>query len=191
MVIAFHKPYGVLSQFNENPDRKDQRTLAEFDLPPEFSPVGRLDMDSEGLFLLTDDKVLESDLLHPDKSHARAYVVQIDGVPTSEELLDLSQGVEIRGYTTKRCKVERIDRPADLLDREPSIDPASEKRSSWLKMTLTEGKNRQVRRMTAKVGYPTLRLVRVSVGSYLLGDLEAGKWVVLNEEEERMLVSRA
>ena len=191
MTIAFNKPYGVLSQFNENPDRKDQRTLAEFDLPPEFHPVGRLDMDSEGLLLLTDDKELENDLLHPYKSHLRSYLVQLDGKPTREALIDLEEGVEIRGYTTKKCKVETLREPRNLTERNPPVDAASEARSTWLKVDLKEGKNRQVRRMTAKVGYPTLRLIRVSIGMYDLDDLAPGKWVVLSDDEVESLYKKS
>lgn len=191
MVIAFNKPYGVLSQFNENPDREGQRTLAEFDLPPDFHPVGRLDMDSEGLLLLTDDKELENDLLHPYKSHLRTYLVQVDGKPNRKALTDLEVGVEIRGYTTKKCKVMTINEPRVVPERVPPVDPASDARSTWLKMDLKEGKNRQVRRMTAKVGFPTLRLFRVSIGCYDLTDVEVGKWVVLSEEEQEDLFKRS
>ena len=184
MIIAFNKPYGVLSQFNENPDQPGQKTLADFDLPPEFTPVGRLDMDSEGLLLITDEKEFEADLLRPHKQHVRTYVVQVDGHPTLTDMRELAGGVEIRGYTTQPCHAQLLGGPPKMLSaREPAVDESSEKRSSWIMLRLREGKNRQVRRMTAKIGYPTLRLVRVSIGEYDLGDLAPGKFVVLSEDD--------
>ena len=184
MIIAFNKPYGVLSQFNENPDQPGQRTLAAFDLPPEFTPVGRLDMDSEGLLLITDEKQFEADLLRPHKQHVRTYLVQVDGKPTLTDMRELAAGVEIRGYTTLPCHAQLLNTPPKKLQtREPSVDEASEKRSSWIMLRLREGKNRQVRRMTAKIGYPTLRLIRISIGEYDLADLGTGKWVVLDHDE--------
>jgi len=184
MIIAFNKPYGVLSQFNENPDQPAQKTLATFDLPPEFTPVGRLDMDSEGLLLITDEKQFEADLLRPHKQHVRTYVVQVDGKPTLTDMRELAAGVEIRGHMTLPCHAQLLNSPPKkLTTREPAVDAASEKRSSWIMLRLKEGKNRQVRRMTAKIGYPTLRLIRTSIGEYDLGDLAPGKWVVLNDEE--------
>lgn len=185
MIIAFHKPYGVLSQFNENPDQPGQKTLADYDLPPEFTPVGRLDMDSEGLLLITDEKQLEADLLRPHKQHVRTYLVQVEGKPTLTDMRELSAGgLEIRGHTTLPCFAQIIGgEPRKISPRDPAVDPASASRSSWIMLKLKEGKNRQVRRMTAKLGYPTLRLIRSSIGEYDLGDLEPGKWVALNEDE--------
>lgn len=189
MIIAFHKPYGVLSQFNENPDMPGQKTLADFDLPPEFIPVGRLDMDSEGLLLITDEKQLEADLLRPHKQHVRTYLVQVEGSPTLTDIRDLAAGgLEIRGHTTLPCFAQLMGGPPrKLTPRDPAVDPASEKRSSWIMIRLKEGKNRQVRRMTAKLGYPTLRLIRSSIGEYDLGDLEPGKWVVLDKDDVEAL----
>jgi len=184
MIIAFNKPYGVLSQFNENPDQPGQKTLASFDLPPEFTPVGRLDMDSEGLLLITDEKQFEADLLRPHKQHVRTYVVQVDGKPTLTDMRELAGGVEIRGHTTLPCHAQLLGGPPKKLsEREPAVDQASENRSSWIMLRLKEGKNRQVRRMTAKIGYPTLRLIRTSIGEYDIEDLAPGKWVVLNEDD--------
>lgn len=185
MIIAFHKPYGVLSQFNENPDQPGQKTLSDYDLPPEFTPVGRLDMDSEGLLLITDEKQLEADLLRPHKQHVRTYLVQVEGKPTLTDMRELSAGgLEIRGHTTLPCFAQIIGgEPRKLSPRDPAVDPTSASRSSWIMLKLKEGKNRQVRRMTAKLGYPTLRLIRSSIGEYDLGDLEPGKWVALNEDE--------
>jgi len=189
MIIAFNKPYGVLSQFNENPDKPGQKTLAEFGLPPEFRPVGRLDMDSEGLLLITDEKQFEADLLRPHKQHVRTYVVQVEGKPTLTDMRDLAAGgLEIRGHTTLPCFAQLMGgEPRKLRPRDPAVDSASERRSSWIMLRLKEGKNRQVRRMTAKIGYPTLRLIRTSIGEFDLGDLERGKWVVLSEDDVEAL----
>ncbi|MFT5634078.1 MAG: 23S rRNA pseudouridine2457 synthase [Rubritalea sp.] len=189
MIIAFHKPYGVLSQFNENPDKPGQKTLAAFDLPPEFTPVGRLDMDSEGLLLITDEKQLEADLLRPHKQHVRTYLVQVEGKPTLTDMRDIAAGgLEIRGHTTKPCFAQLVGGiPRRLGIREPAVDPISEERSSWIMLRLKEGKNRQVRRMTAKIGYPTLRLIRTSIGEFDLGDLAPGKWVVLDDDDVEAL----
>lgn len=189
MIIAFHKPYGVLSQFNENPDQPGQKTLADFDLPPEFTPVGRLDMDSEGLLLITDEKQLEADLLRPHKQHERTYLVQVEGKPSLTDVRELAAGgMEIRGHTTLPCYAQLLGgEPRKLSKREPAVDPVSEKRSSWLMLKLKEGKNRQVRRMTAKQGYPTLRLIRCSIGEFDLGDIEPGKWVVLGDDDVESL----
>jgi 23S rRNA pseudouridine2457 synthase len=189
MIIAFHKPYGVLSQFNENPDMPGQKTLSDYDLPPEFTPVGRLDIDSEGLLLITDEKQLEADLLRPHKQHVRTYLVQVDGQPTLTDMRTLAAGgMEIRGHTTLPCYAQLIGGyPRKLAPREPAVDPASEKRSSWIMIRLKEGKNRQVRRMTAKLGYPTLRLIRSSIGEYDLGDIQPGKWVVLDKDDVEAL----
>jgi 23S rRNA pseudouridine2457 synthase len=189
MIIAFHKPYGVLSQFNQNPDEPGQRTLSGFNLPPDFTPVGRLDMDSEGLLLITDEKQLEADLLRPHKQHVRTYLVQVEGQPTLTDMRTLAAGgIEIRGHITLPCHAQLLGGPPrKLTPREPAVDPASEKRSSWIMIRLKEGKNRQVRRMTAKIGYPTLRLIRTSIGEYDLGDLELGKWVVLDQDDVEAL----
>ncbi len=184
MIIALNKPYGFLSQFNKNPDYPGQRTLLELGLPPELRPVGRLDMDSEGLLLLTNEADLERRLLDPEKSHKRSYLVQVDGCPDYGAIQQLRQGgLEIRGYQTKKCRAELMASAPALAEREPAVDPIAASRSRWLRIELTEGKNRQVRRMTAKVGFPTLRLVRESIGSFTLQDIASGMWRVLSEEE--------
>ncbi|MGJ8672322.1 pseudouridine synthase [Rubritalea sp.] len=188
MVILLNKPYGVLSQFNQNPDFPSQRTLGELNLPPELHPVGRLDMDSEGMLLLTDDIKLEATLLSPDKGHKRSYLVQVDGLPTMASIHELrSGGVEIKGHLTKKCRVESLTNALNLEEREPAVDAAAAKRSSWLRMELSEGRNRQVRRMTAKIGHPTLRLYRESIGGLGLGDLAPGEWRCLSGEEVEKL----
>lgn len=188
MVIALHKPYGVLSQFNLNPDYPNQRTLHALGLPPELHPIGRLDLDSEGLLLLTDDKKLEASLLNPEHGHRRSYLVQVDGRPDHQAIHLLRQGgLEIKGGRTKKCRVELLSQAPELEERAPSVDAAAAKRSSWLRMELTEGKNRQVRRMTAQVGYPTLRLVRESIGDLRVPELAVGEWRVLSAEDVALL----
>ncbi len=130
----------MLSQFNENPDNPGQKTLADTDLPPEMLPVGRLDMDSEGLLLLTDDPGYERFLLTPKGEHSRTYLVQVDGKVEKHDLMVLRSGVEIRGYLTKPCKASLVAVPRKLPERNPEVDPAAAKRSSWLMLELREGK---------------------------------------------------
>ena len=188
VIIAFNKPYGVLSQFNENPYKPGQKTLADFDLPPDFFPVGRLDMDSEGLLLLSDDPGYERELLRPAKAHNRTYLVQVDGKLDKDAIRSITAGgLEIQNYQTQPCRAKLLATPRILPERTPPVDPVSGERSSWMLLTLTEGKNRQVRRMTAKIGFPTLRLSRVSIGEFDIGDLEPGKWAFLSAEEEELL----
>lgn len=188
MIIALNKPYGVLSQFNQNPDYPDQLTLLSLNLPPQMMPVGRLDLDSEGLLLLTDEPGLEEKLLAPENKHRRAYLAQVEGKPDMVAIEQLrAGGLEIRGHTTRRCRVKLLPEAPDLAPREPAVDPAAAGRSRWLHLELTEGKNRQVRRMTAKVGYPTLRLYRVSIGDFQLTDLAPGEWRVISEKERSLL----
>ncbi len=188
MIIAFNKPYEVLSQFNENPDKPGQRTLTEFGLPPEFMPVGRLDQDSEGLLLLSDDPSYERQLMRPANEHSRAYLVQVEGKFDHTAQRSMSAGgLDIQNYQTKPCKVQLLTSPRMLPARDPAVDSIAEKRSSWILVTLKEGKNRQVRRMTAKVGYPTLRLFRISIGEYDVNEIKPGEFVVLSAEEEDLL----
>ena len=186
MLILFNKPYQVLSQFNENPDQKGQRTLAEFNFPTSVHPIGRLDYDSEGLLLLSDDLTQERTLLHPSKNHERTYLVQIDGHITEEQEALLQQGgLEIKvGGKTHQCKPAKVKKlfkaPDWLWDREIPVDPYASARSSWLELTLTEGKNRQVRRMTARLNLPTLRLIRKSILSYSVHTLSTGEHLIIN-----------
>ncbi|QQL45159.1 pseudouridine synthase [Sulfuriroseicoccus oceanibius] len=186
MLIAFHKPYGVLSQFNQNPDRPDQPTLQGFGLPKEVHPVGRLDMDSEGLLLLSDDPTFERELLHPTRSHHRTYTVQVDGTPDTTAIEQLRRGgLLIRGHSTKPCQATLLASDPPLAPRDPAVVITPGRSFSWLKLTLTEGKNRQVRRMTAAIGHPTLRLVRTKIGELSLAPLAPGEWMELNPNEER------
>lgn len=171
--IAFHKPYGVLSQFTAE---SGQRALAEFGLPAEVYAAGRLDMDSEGLLLLSNDGAFINRLLSPHHGHERSYLVQVEGSPDDAALDALRSGVELRGYTSRPAKVERLEAEPTLPPRDPPIRERRHIPTTWLRITLTEGRNRQVRRMTAAVGFPTLRLVRVSIGALDLGDLPQGTW---------------
>ncbi len=181
MIIAFHKPYGVLSQFT--PDQPGQRTLAEFDFPKNVYPVGRLDMDSEGLLLLSDEKVWNDKLLNPEHAHERTYYAQVEGKATRDAVIRLEKGVVIQGYQTLACKARRLDPAPAYPPRNPPIRERKNIPTSWLEIKLIEGKNRQVRRMTAAVGFPTLRLMRVAIGNLELGGLEAGKWREVEPQE--------
>ena len=182
MLLALNKPYGVLSQFTPEPGSR-WGTLAEFKLPREVYALGRLDADSEGLLLLSDEAGLNSRLLDPDAGHRREYWVQVEGEPDEMALKKLAAGVTIGGYRTQRCEVRRLEPAPAMLPRNPPIRMRKSVPDCWLSLELTEGKNRQVRRMTAAVGHPTLRLVRVRIGKFLLGDLAPGKWRELTEAE--------
>lgn len=182
MVIALYKPYGVLCQFT--PDQPGQRTLAECALPPNVYSVGRLDLDSEGLLLLTDEAGFNHRLLDPGRAHPRNYLVQVEGLPSAEALRRLAAGsLVIQGYRVRPAKVAAIEEPKDLPPRDPPVRFRKSVPTHWLQLTLTEGKNRQVRRMTAAVGLPTLRLVRVAIGGFTLGNLQPGEWRTLDARE--------
>ncbi len=185
MLLAFNKPYGVLSQFTS--DGSANRPLADYSFPPGVYPLGRLDADSEGLLLLTDEKQLNDRLLHPRHGHRRTYWVQVERIPTAEALKSLQQGVQIQGDRTRPCRAWILDPQPVVAEREPPVRFRKTVPTCWIAMELTEGKNRQVRKMTAAVGYPTLRLLRVAVGNFLLGDLAPGTWQEL-PQAERMLV---
>ncbi|TQV78314.1 pseudouridine synthase [Denitrobaculum tricleocarpae] len=178
--IAFHKPYGVLSQFT---GEAGQRTLAEFGLPSGVYAAGRLDKDSEGLLVLSDDGPFIKRLLDPDHGHARSYLVQVEGVPQAQDLKRMSQGVLIKGYRTRPCRVALVPDPPSLEPRDPPIRARKSIPTAWVRVILNEGKNRQVRRMTAAVGYPTLRLLRDSMGKLPLGDLAQGCWREIRRQD--------
>ena len=173
MVILFNKPYGVLSQFTPE---AGHRALDEFGFPPGVYAAGRLDHDSEGALLLTDDGKLIKRLLDPKFEHPRTYLAQVDGQITPEAIKQLAKGVTIKGYRTKPCKAELATPPDDLWERVPPIRYRAAIPTSWVKLTLIEGKNRQVRHMTAAVGFPTLRLIRVQIGDLKLDGLQPGEW---------------
>ena len=185
MLIAFHKPYGVLSQFT--PDGSPNRTLAEFGFPKDIYPLGRLDADSEGLLLLSDEPGLNTRLLDPKNSHPRCYLAQVEGIPTSTSLEKLSQGVSIGDHQTLPCRAWLLDPQPQLPPRDPPIRVRKTIPDRWIAIELTEGKNRQVRKMTAAVGHPTLRLLRVRIGALELGDLKLGNWRELSPADRQLL----
>jgi 23S rRNA pseudouridine2457 synthase len=181
MLIAFNKPFGVLSQFSS--DGSSNRTLAEFGFPPGVYPLGRLDADSEGLLILSDQPEWNARLLRPEKGHEREYWVQVEGVVTPEKLRRLSAGVIIRGRVTLPCSVRALEQTPDFPPRNPTIRFRKTVPDCWLSIILKEGRNRQVRRMTAAVGLPTLRLVRLRIGKLWLRDLDPGEWKKVQESE--------
>jgi 23S rRNA pseudouridine2457 synthase len=179
MLIAFNKPYGVLCQFTDRsvPPRP---TLAGFGLPPGVYPAGRLDFDSEGLLLLTDDGALAHRLTDPRHKQPKTYWVQVEGTPGSSQLDALRRGVVLNDGPTLPAEVTRIDAPP-LWPRDPPVRVRKSVPDAWLALRIGEGRNRQVRRMTAAVGLPTLRLVRVAIAAHRLGTLAPGGWRVLAE----------
>lgn len=186
MLIAFNKPYGVLSQFT--PDGSPNRPLVEFGFPKDVYPIGRLDADSEGLLLLSDEAGLNTRLLHPRNAHEREYWAQVERIPTPEALLQLSKGVVIQGHKTLPGKIWMLEPQPQVPPRDPPIRFRKSVADCWIGLELVEGKNRQVRRMTAAIGHPTLRLMRVRIGQFMLGDLVAGKWKELNAEERKRVL---
>jgi 23S rRNA pseudouridine2457 synthase len=228
MLIAFNKPYGVLSQFTD--DGSPNRTLAGFGFPKDVYPIGRLDADSEGLLLLSDEPEWNEQLLHPHHAHEREYWAQVERIPTPKALEKLERGVSIQGRKTLPCRAwilepqpevgctvpcapqvrwgESLSSPGLKNDlgsteslptkmtnhtvikippRNPPIRFRKNVPDCWIGLKLTEGKNRQVRRMTAAIGHPTLRLVRVRIGSFRLDDLPAGQWRILTAEERALV----
>lgn len=190
--ILFYKPYGVLCQFTDNSDRS-RLTLKDYIPIPDVYSVGRLDKDSEGLLLLTDNGQLQNRLANPRFSHSRTYYAQVEGIPNESTLAQLRGGVTIKNYRTRKAKVRLLSSEPNLPPRIPPIRDRKFIPTCWLEMTLTEGKNRQVRRMTAAVGFPTLRLVRISLGSGAnkldLSDLNPGEWRELTSTEREKLLN--
>lgn len=187
VLVAFHKPYGVLSQFT--PDGSPYRTLAEFGFPPRVYPLGRLDADSEGLLLLSDEAGLNDRLLDPSRGHTRTYWAQIERVPTISALDTLAQGVVIQGRQTLPARVWQLDPQPNVMARTPPIRFRKNVEDCWIALELREGKNRQVRRMTAAIGHPTLRLIRVRIGLYELASLAAGCWREVDVAGRKMILS--
>ena len=178
-VLLFHKPFGVLSQFT---GEAGEATLADYILEPGVYAAGRLDRDSEGLLLLTNDGALQHRLSHPKFEKEKTYWVQVEGEPDDVALEHLRHGVAIQSYRTKPAKVCLLAEP-QVAPRNPPVRYRKEIPTRWLQLTITEGKNRQVRRMTAAVGYPTLRLIRVAIGPLKLEGLEPGKWRTATAQE--------
>lgn len=189
MLIAFHKPYGVLSQFSA--DGSENGTLADFGFPKNVYPLGRLDADSEGLLLLSDEAGLNSRLLDPTikdgAAHPRKYWALVERLPEEKSLAQLRDGVVFDGKKARSCGAILLN-PQPMV--EPRVPPVRLRKTVvdvWLELTLTEGRNRQVRKMTAAVGHPTLRLIRVQIGRFHLGDLGLGKWRELTLEERELV----
>jgi 23S rRNA pseudouridine2457 synthase len=165
--------------------------LKEFDFPPKVLPLGRLDMDSEGLLLFTDEKALENKLLHPRFQHRRRYLTLVEGVPDEAAMSELRSGkLVIKGHRCLPCRAKILKQAPDIPDRDPPVRVRKQIIDTWLRLELREGKNRQVRRMTAAVGYPTLRLLREGIGALPLGNLPVGTWRELSQEERDAVFAR-
>ena len=182
MLIAFNKPYGMLSQFTS--DGSKNRTLAGFGFPKNVWPIGRLDADSEGLLLLSDEPEWNARLLQPRHEHEREYWAQVERIPSPEALKQLERGVIILGRKTLPCRAWMIEPQPVIAPRVPPIRYRKNVPDCWIALELIEGKNRQVRKMTAAIGHPTLRLMRVRIGNFRLEKLEPGKWKTLSEKEQ-------
>ncbi len=187
MLIAFHKPYGVLSQFT--PDGSQNRTLADFGFPRDAYPLGRLDANSEGLLLLGDEPYLNKRLLTPENAHSRTYWAQVERVPTREDLAKVAAGVVIGTMKTLPCRAWMLDPQPLMPPRDPPIRFRKNVPDCWIALSLVEGKNHQVRKMTASIGHPTLRLVRVRIGEFDLGGLQPGQWRELGTGERSRVFS--
>ncbi len=186
VLIAFNKPYGVASQFA--PDGSACPTLAQFGFPKRVYPIGRLDAGSEGLLLLSDEGGLNERLLHPRHAHSREYWAQVERIPAPRALERLRQGLVVQGRRTLPCRAWVLQPQPELPPRTPPIRFRKSVPTCWLGLELVEGKNRQVRRMTAAIGHPTLRLIRIRIGRLTLGALAPGQWRELTgAERDRVL----
>lgn len=185
--LIFYKPYNVLSQFSDR--QGDRATLKDFIDIPNVYPVGRLDRDSEGLVLLTNHGRLQHRLSDPKYGHARTYWVQVERIPDDAALQKLAQGVVIQGRRTLPATVQRLGQPPQLPSRDPPVRYRKSVPTDWLELVLREGRNRQVRRMTAAVGHPTLRLIRVAIGHLTLQGLAPGQWRSLTISEQKQLLT--
>jgi len=179
-IVLLNKPYGVVSQFSA---LETKTTLSRFSLPAGVYPAGRLDHDSEGLLLLTDDGALAHRLTDPRLGHPRTYWAQVERVPDAEPLARLAKGLALADGKTLPCKVRLLETEPDLPPRDPPIRFRLNVPTAWIELTLKEGRNRQVRRMTAAIGHPTLRLVRAGIGNLTLKGLEPGKWRWVDRRE--------
>ena len=174
MLIAFNKPFGVICKFSPEPGK---RTLADYIDVRDVYPAGRLDTDSEGLLLLTDNGALQTRIADPSHKIAKVYWAQVEGTPTEAALAALRAGVKLSDFTTKPADARLIDEPANLWPRDPPIRYRAKIPTAWLEVTLREGKNRQIRRMTAHFVFPTLRMVRSSIGSVSVDGFALGTWL--------------
>lgn len=182
--FIIYKPYLTLSQFSPEPGKQTLKDI--FQVPKDVYPVGRLDHDSEGLLLLTSDKKLNHLLLNPSSKHEKEYFVQVEGILTLEAIINLQKGIEIsvegKPYLTRPCNASILEKEPTLPLREPPIRFRKEIPTSWLSITLTEGKNRQVRKMTAKAGFPTLRLVRYRIQDFTVDNMQPGDMIKLSQK---------
>lgn len=176
-VILFNKPYNVLSQFTDRGTTDSKRdTLSNYIDIPRVYAAGRLDRDSEGLLVLTDNGRLQAQITHPRNATPKTYWVQVEGVPEAQSLAQLRAGVSLKDGMTAPATVDSIDEPAGLWPRTPPIRVRKTVPDTWLSLTITEGRNRQVRRMTAAIGHPTLRLIRYAVGNWTIDGVQSGAW---------------
>jgi 23S rRNA pseudouridine2457 synthase len=189
-LILFNKPFQVMCQFSDHPTRD---TLAKYIDIPNIYPAGRLDADSEGLMLLTDDGKLQHSISHPDHKQPKTYIAQVEGVPDAETLARLQAPLNLGDFVTQPCRARCIQSPDWLWPRDPPIRSRENMPTSWIAITLEEGKNRQVRRMTAAVGLPTLRLIRIAIGPFSLEThpLWPGEWRELSPAELKQPVKTA
>lgn len=185
MLIAFHKPFGVVSQFT--PDGSNRPTLSQFCFPKGVYPIGRLDAESEGLLLVSDEPKLTERLLHPRNAHTRTYWAQVERVPTPDAMRQLEAGVTIATRQTLPCRAYLLEPQPQIPPRDPPIRFRKNVPDIWIALELVEGKNHQVRRMTAAVGHPTLRLIRVQIGQLPLGNLAPGEKRILSVTERRLV----
>lgn len=176
MLILFNKPFNVLCQFT---DKDGRRTLSDYIKIKNVYAAGRLDYDSEGLVILTDDGKLQNKISDPENKMEKSYLVQLEGIPTETDLEKLRKGIQLKDGITKPAKVKIIDDPK-VWERNPPIRERKNNTTSWIELKISEGKNRQVRRMTAAIGYPTLRLIRYSVGEWNINNLQPGEFKILN-----------
>jgi len=180
VIAAFYKPYGVICQFTA---LAGHRTLSEFGLPKTIYPCGRLDTDSEGLLILTDNGIIQARLSDPKFKQVKTYWVQVERVPDEQSLALLRHGIKLNDGLTRPAEARLLTAEPDLPPRDPPIRQRKNIPTAWIELAITEGRNRQVRRMTAAVGHPTLRLLRAKIGRVSLSGLEPGKWRAVEREE--------